>query len=291
MDSEGASREEISGVPTCYRHPGRETYIRCQRCNRYICPDCQRQASVGFQCVECVQEAARTMPTARTRFGGVLRPGGAIVTKVLIGLNLLVFGAGYLLQPDLWLAFELIGRASYVRFGPLHGVAEGELWRLLTSTFLHIQVFHLAVNMFTLWILGPSLEALLGRWRFTALYLVSGLAGSAVAYAFTAPNVGVVGASGSLAGLFGATIVLARRMQWDVTWLLGILGLNVVINVIYRDALSWQGHLGGLIAGALLGAFIAYAPRERRDLVHVVGFAVVLLATIGLIVWRTTQLA
>src|SRR4051794_13719232 len=78
-------------VPTCYRHPQRESYIRCQRCGRYICPDCQRQAAVGFQCVECVREGSRTAPTARTRFGGVMRGNDAIVTKVIIGLNAVVF--------------------------------------------------------------------------------------------------------------------------------------------------------------------------------------------------------
>ena len=62
-----------TGVPTCYRHPGRESYIRCQRCDRPICPDCMRDAAVGFQCVECVKEGAKTTRSGRTAYGG-LRP-------------------------------------------------------------------------------------------------------------------------------------------------------------------------------------------------------------------------
>src|SRR6478609_1750443 len=90
-----------AGVPTCYRHPGRESHIRCQRCNRPICPDCMRDASVGFQCPECVEQGHRTTRSARTTFGG-LRPTNAATTSlVLIGTNVAV-----------WLAILLTGASS-----------------------------------------------------------------------------------------------------------------------------------------------------------------------------------
>ncbi|WP_020575030.1 rhomboid family intramembrane serine protease [Actinopolymorpha alba] len=279
-------------IPTCYRHPERESYIRCQRCGRYICPDCQRQASVGFQCVECVREGNRTMPSARTRFGGVVRGDGAIVTKVILGLNVVIYLLTLLLGRAVEQQLMLVGRTSFFAdaVGEAHGVAGGAYWRLLTSAFLHVELLHLAVNMFSLWVLGPALERLLGRARFTALYLVSALAGSAVAYAFTSPLVPIVGASGAIFGLFGATVVLARRMRADMSWFMGILVVNIVLNVLFRSFLSWQGHLGGFIAGLALGAVLAYAPRERRDLMQTLGFVAVILATVGLIVWRTAQL-
>lgn len=271
---------EQVGVPSCYRHPERETYIRCQRCDRYVCPDCQRQASVGVHCLDCVREGSKQMPVARTRFGGVLRPGGAEVTKVLLGLNLAVSVPSLLLGSRILAATALIGANVYL----------GEYWRLFTSMFVHAGLMHLVVNMISLWVLGPPLEAALGRLRFVALYLIGGLGGSAVAYAFTAVNVAVIGASGAIAALFGATLVLARQLRWDPSLLFGILAINVLINVFASSALSWQGHLGGLIAGAMLGALLGYAPRERRNLVQGVGFTAVAVLAIGLIVWRTTML-
>lgn len=286
---EGANVDP-AGVPTCYRHPDRESYIRCQRCDRYICPDCQRQASVGFQCVECVREGQRDQPAARTRFGGVIRGNDGVVTKVILGINIVIFVLG-MLSPALIQWMQLVGRIGFAdQIGAAGGVAGGEVWRLITSVFVHAQIWHLAVNMFTLWILGPPLERLLGRARFTALYLVAGLTGSAVAYAFTDPRVGVVGASGALFGLFGATVMLSRKMKADMSWFLGTLAINVVINVLFARFLSWQGHLGGFIGGLLLGAALAYAPRERRDLYQILGFVGVGLLAIGLIVWRTASL-
>jgi membrane associated rhomboid family serine protease len=277
-------------VPTCYRHPDRESYIRCQRCDRYICPDCQRQASVGFQCVECVREGQRTQPAARTRFGGVIRGDDGVVTKVILGINVVIFVLG-MLSPALVQWMQLVGRIGFAdQIGPAGGVANGEVWRLLTSAFVHVQIWHLAVNMFTLWILGPPLERLLGRARFTALYLVAALCGSAVAYAFTSPRIGVVGASGALFGLFGATVMLSRKMKADMSWFLGTLAINVVINVVFSSFLSWQGHLGGFVGGLLLGAALAYAPKERRDLYQILGFVGVGLLAIALIAWRTVSL-
>ncbi len=86
------------GVPTCYRHPGRESHIRCQRCERPICPDCMHSAAVGFQCPGCVAEGARSTRSGRTAYGG-LRPTNASVTSaVLITLNVAV-----------WLAVVLTG--------------------------------------------------------------------------------------------------------------------------------------------------------------------------------------
>ncbi len=279
-------------IPTCYRHPERESYIRCQRCGQYICPDCQRQAAVGFQCVECVREGARTTPATRTRFGGVTRGRDALVTKVILGINVGVFLLTYAVGGSVqgWLA--LVGQQAFFApgVGEAAGVAGGGYWRLITAAFLHTAFWHIAVNMISLWVLGPMLENLLGRLRFAGLYLVSALAGSAVAYAFTPPNVAVVGASGAIFGLFGATIVMARRMQADMRMFIPVIVINIVLNVVFSSALSWQGHLGGFVGGLALGAVLAYAPRERRDMFQIVGFAVVTVACIVLIAWRTAQL-
>jgi membrane associated rhomboid family serine protease len=289
-ESSAGSGTNSGAVPTCYRHPDRETYIRCQRCDRNICPDCQRQAAVGFQCVECVRQGSQSVPAARTRFGGVIHGEGAIVTKVLIGINVAVFLLGLLAGQALIQRLELIGTSVFFSsIGMAGGIEGGEYWRLLTAAFTHVQWWHIAVNMMSLWVLGRPLEMLLGRLRFSALYLVSALAGSAVAYAL-APSVPVVGASGAIFGLFGATFMLARRMRADMTWFVGLIAVNVAINVVWHQYLSWQGHLGGLVAGLILGAFLAYAPRERRDQLQLFGFGLVVVLTVVAVVVRTVTL-
>ena len=123
-----------SQVPTCYRHPGRETYVSCVRCGRYACPDCMRSASVGQQCVDCIGQGARSTRQARTAFGG--RPAsGAVVTWTLVAINVAVFLFTWV-RPGIVNDLEMLGYASYATGGPLHGVAAGEWYRLITSAFL-----------------------------------------------------------------------------------------------------------------------------------------------------------
>lgn len=280
-------------VPTCYRHSGRETYIRCQRCGRPICPDCMHEATVGVQCPECVREGQRSGRSARGHFGGVLQQHDNLVTKIIIGINVVIFllvqipGA---FSQELLNNLALIGGGGLTITSPIGGVAGGEVWRLLTSAFVHAQFWHIGINMFSLWLLGPLVERLLGRSRYLGLYLVAALAGSAVAYAFTPPNVWIVGASGALFGVFGAIVVFARRLQADMRWILVTIVINVVLNVVFAGALSWQAHVGGFVSGLLLGVALAYAPRERRTLVQVAGYAGVVLVAVALVAWRTLEL-
>lgn len=273
-------------APTCYRHAERESYIRCQRCDRYVCPDCSRDASVGVHCLDCFRSGTKGVPRARTRFGGVVHAKTDVLTLTLIGVNAAVF-VGYLaFGQALGREMALVGGG-----GGFRGVATGEFWRLLTSAFFHTQFWHIGINMLSLWILGRPLEQLLGRLRFAGLYLAAGLAGSAVAYAFTAPTTWILGASGAIFGLFGAVVVLLRRMRADITWIGVILAINVVLNVVFWQALSWQAHLGGFVAGLVLGAAFAYAPRQNRLIWHVAGFVLVAVIALALVIGRTVTLS
>lgn len=279
-----SSESSPSSGPVCYRHPDRETYIRCQRCERYVCPDCSRDAAVGVHCLDCIREGNRGIPQARTRFGGVAHGRGDLVTWILIGLNVAVFLLYQATGP------RLIENLALVGGWPGFGVVSGEVWRLLTSMFVHVQVWHIGINMLSLWMLGRLLEPMFGRLRYTGLYVVSGLAGSAAAYALTSPMTWVIGASGAVFGLFAAVVMVLRRLRADLTWILGILAVNVVLNVVYRDALSWQGHAGGFVAGLLLGAVLVYAPRERRNTWHIAGFVGVGVLIVAVVVGRTFML-
>jgi len=228
---------------TCYRHDDRRAGVKCQRCERPICPSCMIQASVGFQCPECVKGSGTK----------VIRPGQLltrpIVTQVIIAIN----GAAFLLQMSEGGTLSRAGRlvSDLGLFGP--AVEDGEWWRLVTSGFLHVGLMHIAFNMLILWRLGQMLEPQLGRVRFSVLYLASLLAGSAGALLLS-PNAVTVGASGAVFGLLGAAAVGYKRRGVDP--LQTDIGALLVINVILTFAIpriSIGGHLGGAIGGALVG--------------------------------------
>ncbi|HEU4811476.1 MAG TPA: rhomboid family intramembrane serine protease [Nocardioides sp.] len=297
-----------TGVPTCYRHPGRETYIRCQRCDRSICPDCMRDAAVGFQCPSCVAEGAKTTRSGRTAYGG-LRPGNAGITSmVLIGINAVVWllvvatggAASQLLnrlmllptgrcvsgsRPELYFPSvhnEAVCTASPARDW-IAGVSDGAYWQLLTSAFTHVEIWHIGFNMLALWVLGPQLELAIGRARFVALYLLSGLAGSVLVYWAASENGATLGASGAIFGLMGALLVVAFKVGGNIQGILTWIGINFVITVLGRGFISWQGHLGGFLGGVLIAAVLVYAPRTRRTPWQVLGLCAIgvllLLAT------------
>ncbi|MGZ5363560.1 MAG: rhomboid family intramembrane serine protease [Mycobacterium sp.] len=264
-------------TPTCYRHPDRATYVRCTRCNRYICPECMRDAAVGHQCAECVGEGAKTVRQARTQFGG-MPVNTPVVTYVLIGINVVMF-ALQMLAPGLERELVLISPA----------VADGELYRLLTSAFLHYGPMHIVFNMWALYVIGPPLEIALGRLRFSSLYLMSALGGSVVVYLLSALGGQTAGASGAVFGLFGATFVVGRRLNMDTRWVIGLVAINLVITFVVPN-ISWQGHLGGLVTGAAIAAAYAYAPRKNRTAIQIAATVGLLLLFMLLIWWRTANL-
>ncbi|WP_431973812.1 rhomboid family intramembrane serine protease [Micromonospora haikouensis] len=294
-------------TPVCYRHPGRETYVRCTRCDRPICPDCMRDASVGHQCPECVDEGRRSVRPARTAFGGGAVGRLGYVTKALIALNVLLMllsiasdrggdalaggsGFGGLMGGSTPLTDwgSVLGQALFPD-GSVHGIAQGEWYRLVTAMFLHYGIVHLLLNMWALWVLGRSLEANLGPLRFLALYLIAGLGGNVAAYLFSAENATTAGASTAIFGLFAALIVIERRMGRDISSVLPVLVINLVFTLTV-PGISIPGHLGGLVTGGAMALVLAYAPRSRRTLFQVAGATVLLVALLALAVVRTLTL-
>lgn len=265
---------ETEAAPTCYRHKDRETYVRCTRCDRPICPDCMTAASVGFQCPECVREGAKTVRQARTVFGG--RVGNdANVTKAIIGLNVLMF-VGQLASSAITLDYEMDGAA--VAF-------DGEYYRMLTSAFLHSPSFllHIAFNMYALLAFGSQVERLLGGARYLVLYLVAALGGSVATLLFLSPYTPSVGASGAVFGLFGAYFVFARTLRADTSQIMLLIGFNLVIGFTFGGVINNYAHIGGLVSGAAVAFVYTKVPRgNNQALLQFAGaalIAVLLLAT------------
>lgn len=286
-------------APECYRHPGRETWIRCQRCERPICPDCMRSASVGFQCPSCVKEGAKGSRVGRLPYGGLPSANAALTSIVLIAMNVAVWVS---IQADGGASSALADRLGIIpdfgfRFTPgdttptiVDGVASGAWWQVITSVFTHISPLHLAVNMLALYFIGPPLEQVLGRVRFLALYVVSGITGSAGVMLFSEQNGVTVGASGAIFGLLGALAVITYKVGGDWRNVLTWIGLNLLLTFTLNN-ISWQGHIGGLIGGTLIAAAFVYAPRGKsRALVQYGAAAAVFAVAIALIVVRAASL-
>ena len=301
--------QTAAGVPTCYRHPDRETWIRCQRCDKPICPDCMRDAAVGFQCPDCIRGASKGSRQNRAMYGGERSADPRLTTLVLIGINAVVWLAITATGGRLSRIADLFALAPTGSCGSRStpnqyypgvpssavceslpngdgiwklGFSDGAWWQLLTSVFTHVEIWHLAMNMFALFIFGPVLEGIIGRARFLAVYLLSGLASSVFVIFLADPDSSTVGASGAIFGLLGALLVVARKARLNSQWLVQNLVLGVVVTAVGWRYISWQGHLGGLIGGALSAAIIAYAPKSRRSLVQWAGLGLMLAVLLGL---------
>ncbi len=253
-----------------------------------------RQASVGFQCPECVREGKASSRPARTAFGGRLTYERAAATIALIAINIVVFvlarATGGLTGSVGRAMVELPDSAFYAPRLGLHGIAQGAYWELISSTFLHFEFLHIALNMLGLWIFGGFLESQLGRWRFVGVYLVTGFIGSVGVYLVADPASVSYGASGSVFGLFGAAFVLILRRRGDITYLVVLLVLNLVVSFTVPN-IAWQAHVGGLLSGALIGAVYSYAPRQQRTAASVGILVAVVFVGIVVTALRTAALA
>ena len=255
----------------CYRHPDRQSFVLCQRCLRTICPECQTPAAVGVVCPECLAEQKKSQSPAQRRAERrwsrpralAVSDGRPLVTYAIVGITALV----YLLQliPGSPVQQLLAFNSLYV--APAFGTPF-QPWRLITVLVVHGGFFHLGLNMLAVWMIGRSLEPLLGRWRFLALYLLGGVGGS-VGVALIAPGIWVVGASGAVFGLLGALLVIGRHIGANISGILIVLGINLVIGFIPGFQVAWQAHLGGLAIGALIGLIYARTRSVRRRALQV----------------------
>jgi membrane associated rhomboid family serine protease len=280
--SEGAGSTE--SPPVCYRHPGREAHIRCNRCERYICPDDMISAAVGFQCPECVKGANAGVRQPRTVSGATVRQSTGLVTMAIIVVNVLIFLA---VQGSDTLANQL-------SLTPISadddGLMQGGWHRLITGAFVHEEPLHIAMNMIGLWLFGRPLEAILGWGRFLATYMICAIGGSTLSYMFMSYlGPGSIGASGAFFGLVGALVMVDRQLRANPSAVAIYLVIMLVPGFVVSN-IDWRGHIGGLITGAVLGILFAYAPRANRLIWHVAGCVAVTALLLVAVQLRTEHL-
>jgi membrane associated rhomboid family serine protease len=231
----------------------------------------------------------------------LMTPRPPTITMILIGLNVVNFAIGLMLVSQsggsvneylVWSSADpKVNQARHVT-GALHGrdlLLQGEWWRLLTCCFVHIGAIHLLMNMWVLYSIGPMLEQVWGRVRFTVLYLVSGLGGSLAAVYFN-PEGGLAGASGAICGLIGSLLAFVWLNKNYISragdWLRNIM-TNVVLIVLISliPGVSASGHAGGGIAGLVLTVplnFSRFGTGQQRW-AGLAGVIVLVIALIGII--------
>jgi len=235
-------------------------------------------AAVGFQCPDCVQAGAPPQP--KTVAGGALitRP---MVTYVLIGINLVFF----LFQ----ISLGIDQVAKELGMWPIGIAIGGEWWRLVASAFLHGSFLHIAFNMYVLFVIGPTLERILGHSRFLLLYAFAAFGGAVASYVFSDVRTVSVGASGAVFGLMGALVVAGQRLRYDIRQVLILLAINIVIGFVAPN-IDWRAHLGGLVTGALVAAIMVLPKRDHRKLVQILGMTSLGVALFLVAAWRTSDL-
>lgn len=276
-------------LPRCYRHPMRETGVRCVRCNRPICPECMRPASVGFQCPDDVKLGQASQRAPRTVLGASMRMQVPLVTWGLVGLNVAAYVATAIGSVRGWNQNHTSPLFQSWVLVPYKVGHFGQYGRLITAAFLHYGLLHIFMNMLALLLIGPFLERMLGPWRFGAVYLLSALGSSVFVYAFDSPLVATAGASGAIYGLFACALFLMRDLHLNPQWLIGTIVLNFVFTLSV-PGVSKLGHIGGFIVGGVATAAIAGLPWDRRRLparIQAAGLTGILVVLIAGIAWRT----
>jgi rhomboid protease GluP len=216
------------------------------------------------------------------------------ITQIIVGMNAAVFLA-MAVQIALGKAPEgssIMDFGSQIVFwganiGPL--TIQGEWWRLLTNTFVHGGLIHIAFNMWCLWNLGQLCESLYGRFTYAAIYLTCGL-GASLLSVWWHPFTPSVGASGAIFGLAGALLAALKLGEFSVPRaalsgtlrsLVAFVGYNLFFGFVLPNVDN-AAHIGGLITGLIVGAIVAViAPRQDQSQQRALIFLALLLALTG----------
>lgn len=235
-------------------------------------------AAVGQRCLECIRSEGtqKVIPTGPRRTARAAAP---------LTVTLIVVSIAFLLLDSLGLRDTLIENLAQVNAA----VGVGQWWRIFTAALLHASFTHILFNMWALWVLGPQIERGVGPAPFLALYIAAAGVGGAVAFHFGGPFDVGVGASGAIFGLFGVWLnwALRRRNTAQGRAILSQMGFLLLINAAIPfliPGISWQAHLGGLIAGFLISEAWSRLRGPRTDALRVaVAVVVAVLAVVSVL--------
>lgn len=204
----------------------------------------------------------------------IFRQSPARVTLGLVLLNLAIWVLQIIPGSNL---------TNQLAFVPLSVYTEP--WRMITAGFAHSESnpLHVLLNMYSLYIFGSLLEPMLGRLRFLAIWLVSIFGGSVAVMYLNTPDTWVLGASSGVFGLMAAYFVVLRAIGQNSQSMMGLIAINLVFGFL-MPGVSWQAHLGGLLAGGAMTA--VYAQARNKKSTQLVGAILVVVVFVGLTAYR-----
>ena len=191
----------------------------------------------------------------------IFRPKKPVVTYILIVLNVMIY---------LFLTlYDKTGNITFNFSNVRELVKQGEYYRLLTCMFLHANIYHLAFNMYALYVIGPQVEKYYGKTKYLFIYLISGLLGSLFSAVFMGPNTYSLGASGAIFGLLGSVAYFTYYYRATLQGLLRsqvlpVIVLNLVISVMLKS-IDLSAHVGGLIGGILISMALGIGDKGRKS--------------------------
>lgn len=202
-----------------------------------------------------------------------------IITYILIALCVIIYGTDLLLGN----ALTLLG----ANYGPL--VKDGQIWRIITCVFLHAGIFHLACNMYALYVVGPRVEDFFGKIKFLLIYLISGICGSLLSIGLN-DKVVSVGASGAIFGLFGALLYFGYAYRGYIgamvkSQILPVVFLNLMLSFMIPGIDMW-GHIGGLIGGVISAYMLGTIENKKYSISNICLFIVYIGFLIYLALFR-----
>ena len=186
----------------------------------------------------------------------IFKPKRIVITNILVVLNIIMFA----------LTMTIPKLANMFILDPI-AVRNGEVYRLLTSTFMHASILHLVFNMYALSIIGKQVETFLGKSKFLLVYLFSGLTGSLLSCAIT--NSYSLGASGAIFGLMGSLLYFGYHYRLYLgSVLLGQIVPVIVINLVIgyiTPSIDNAAHIGGLVGGLFISMALGVNKDDERS--------------------------
>lgn len=273
---------------SCYRHSDHLTDLHCPRCGRPACFDClpEGPATEASHCPTCSSEIREPHPGDGHRRRS--RPVGwsALPRLTPVVAGLIAANAGLFVLTSLHRQWEF----DLAQIPP--AVAQGQVYRLLTAAFVHVNLAHLLFNLAALFAAAPAVEEALGHRRFLVLYLLAALGGSVFSFVLGPVFVAGIGASGAIFGVFGAWFSLARAQRSETAVIVFLIAIMLAYS-FYDPGIDWRAHVGGLVTGLVVAAVYAWGARrpaaERMLYEAAVAVAVLSLST-ALVVFRATQI-
>lgn len=261
MTTSSENQDASTAQKVCYRHGDRPTFLACAQCGKPICGECSVQGTVGQFCPDCARERGQQkVVRVQGSVGSLARAAPATFAFMCVAIGIYVLTR--VSRPIYGDILELFAQQNEL-------VAAGDWYRIFTPVLVHASVAHILFNMYALYQLGPAVESRVGVPSYVGLLLAAAGWGGAFAFLLGAPEDVLVGASGAIFGLFGLWLHSAFRLR-DTAFgrsMLSNLGITLALNLALPfliPGISWQGHLGGLVAGVVIGELWSRVKRPQR---------------------------